>query len=166
MDTLLTESMMLFFSFFRCFFWEASQDLRGISAKTVRSWSVNRISRRASVYAAQGFTTVAEMSLKYATLRVAKLARFAKTMPAIMVSRSSPTRPFLCRKPGRLRGKSSRLLIEGHDPMIDPNEQPFKILRQKGPLPSGGHDLQSGLDFKDANRTRPHGTLRLAVHPR
>jgi hypothetical protein len=37
MDTLLTESMVLFSLL--CFFGEALQELREISAKTVRSWS-------------------------------------------------------------------------------------------------------------------------------
>jgi Domain of unknown function (DUF4143) len=48
--------------------------------------------------ASQGLTTGTERSSKWATLRVARVAWRATTMPAIIVSRSSPGRPLRCRE--------------------------------------------------------------------
>src|SRR2546426_976151 len=48
--------------------------------------------------ASQGLTTGTERSSKWTTLRVARVAWRATTMPAIIVSRSSPGRPLRCRE--------------------------------------------------------------------
>ena len=47
-------------------------------------------------YASQGFTNEEAISSKCLALRVASFACEASTIPAIMVSRSSPGRPILC----------------------------------------------------------------------
>ena len=73
---------------------------------------------------------------------------------------------FLLSQTSELCGKSSGLLIESHDSMVDAIKQPFEIFRQRNSLLSGRHDLQSRLDFKNGDRVRPDGTLRLPVHPR
>ena len=73
---------------------------------------------------------------------------------------------FLLSQTSKLSSKPSGRLIESRDSVVDPVKQPFKTFRQRNSLLSGRHDLQSRLDFKDGDRVRPNGTLRLPVHPR